>query len=163
VPKAPRLRPAAAEVQLMGQAKQGGSRDERIAQAALKARTTGSPSEHDGPRQVMTSLYRGLAFCEMHVPAAAAGMFIPVGNSFDAFSALTKIFHTAVSGVMIVDPYMDAIALADFGVLVPESVPLRVLTDASYKQTLSQPQKMGRAIWTRTTARDQNFAAYVVA
>jgi hypothetical protein len=72
----------------------------------------------------------------MHAPAAAAGTFIPVGNSFDAFSVLTKIFHTAVSGVMVVDPYMDAIALVDFGILVPEGVLLRVLTDASYKQTL---------------------------
>jgi hypothetical protein len=37
---------------------------------------------------------------------------------------------------MIVDPYMDAIALVDFGILVQEGVPLRVLTDAHYKQSL---------------------------
>jgi len=90
----------------------------------------------DAPRQIMLSLYNGLAYCEMHAPPAAAGTFIPVGSSFDAFSALTKILHTAVSSVMIVDPYMDAIALADFGILVPEGVSLRVLTDAQYKQSL---------------------------
>lgn len=66
-----------------------------------------------------------------------AGSFVPVGNSFDAFTALTKIFEGATVDVMIVDPYMDQAALVDFGLAVPEGVPLRLLADTNdHKATL---------------------------
>ena len=42
------------------------------------------------------------------------GSFIPVGASFTAVDALTKIFGTATASVLIVDPYADANLLTDF-------------------------------------------------
>jgi len=76
-------------------------------------------------------LYRALAHCELRSPAAAAGAFIPVGNSFDAFAALSKIMQTATSDVLIIDPYMDETALTEFGHAVSAGVSLRLLTDES--------------------------------
>jgi hypothetical protein len=60
---------------------------------------------------------------------AALGTFIPVGASFTAVDALTKIFGPATASVLIVDPYADANLLTDFAVLVPEGVRLMVLAD----------------------------------
>lgn len=88
-------------------------------------------------QQVFQILYRALGHCELHLPAGSAGSFVPVGNSFDAFAALSKIFAAATVDVMIVDPYMDQAALVDFGLAVPEGVPLRLLADANdHKATL---------------------------
>lgn len=90
-----------------------------------------------GVQQVFQILYRALGHCELHLPAGLAGAFVPVGNSFDAFSALSKIFVGAKIDVMIVDPYMDEAALVDFGLAVPEGVQLRLLTDTNdHKATL---------------------------
>jgi hypothetical protein len=62
-----------------------------------------------------------------------------VGNSFDAFAALSKIFATATIDVIIVDPYMDQAALVDFGLAVPEGVPLRLLADTKNHKATLQP------------------------
>ncbi len=88
-------------------------------------------------QQVFQILYRALGHCELYLPAGSAGSFVPVGNSFDAFAALSKIFATAKTDVMIVDPYMDQAVLVEFGLAVPEGVPLRLLADENgYKATL---------------------------
>ena len=88
--------------------------------------------------RIVAMAYRGLALCESKSPAAMAGSFIPVGSSFDAFSALSKIFGQATVDVLIVDPYMDETALTDFGLAVPSGVTLRLLADASsVKPTLA--------------------------
>jgi hypothetical protein len=90
-----------------------------------------------GVNEVFQILYRALGNCELQLPAGSAGSFVPVGNSFDAFAALSKIFAAATVDVMIVDPYMDQAALVDFGLAVPEGVPLRLLSDANdHKATL---------------------------
>lgn len=88
-------------------------------------------------QQVFQIMYRAMGHCELHLPAGSSGSFVPVGNSFDAFTALTKIFDRATVDVMIVDPYMDQAALVDFGLAVPEGVPLRLLADTNdHKATL---------------------------
>jgi hypothetical protein len=104
-----------------------------------------------GVQRVFQILYRALGHCELHLPAGSAGSFVPVGNSFDAFAALSKIFAAATTDVMIVDPYMDQAALVEFGLAVPEGVPLRLLADANgYKATL-QPAAQRWIIQYRTS------------
>lgn len=82
-------------------------------------------------------LYRVLASAEIRAPAGVRGSFIPVGNSFDAFAALSKVLQTATEDVLIIDPYMDETALTEFGSAVPENVCLRLMADqANCKPTL---------------------------
>ena len=51
--------------------------------------------------------------------------------------ALGKIFKGATKDVLLVDPYMDEVALSDFALQVPEKVPVRLLSDnATVKPTL---------------------------
>lgn len=97
-------------------------------------RTTGWAS---AVNQVFQILYRALGHCEIHLPVGSAGSFVPVGNSFDVYAALSKIFASATSDVMIVDPYMDQTVLIDFALAVPEGIPLRLLADENdHKATL---------------------------
>lgn len=92
--------------------------------------------------EIFQILYRALAHCEFNAPCSVAGSFIPVGNSFDAYAALSKILQSAKNDVMIVDPYMDETALTEFGLAVPAGVMLRLLTDTSaYKPTLEPAAK----------------------
>lgn len=84
-------------------------------------------------------LYRALGHCEIHMPIGSAGSFVPVGNSFDAFAALSKIFSSATVDVMIVDPYMDHAVLIDFALAVPEGIPLRLLSDTNDHKATLQP------------------------
>ena len=73
----------------------------------------------------------------MRSPAASAGAFIPVGNTFDAFAAISKLLKDAIKDVLIVDPYLDETALTEFGLAVPAGIPLRLLADtSSHKATL---------------------------
>ena len=82
-------------------------------------------------------LYRALALCERHVPADVGGAFIPVGNAFDAFAAISKVLKTATNDVFIVDAYMDEAVLTEFGLAVPGGIPLRLLADeATHKPQL---------------------------
>lgn len=74
-------------------------------------------------------IYRALAIAEQAAPKGSSGAFIPVGNSFDAFSALSKILGNAKKDVFIIDPYMDEVTLTEFGTAVPENILLRLMAD----------------------------------
>jgi hypothetical protein len=84
-------------------------------------------------------LYRVLGSAELKAPARARGTFIPVGNSFDAFAALSKVLQTATADVLIVDPYMDATALTDFAGAVASGVMLRLLSDKATRTPTLEP------------------------
>ncbi|WNB77007.1 phospholipase D-like domain-containing protein [Methylomonas koyamae] len=88
-------------------------------------------------RNIFSILYRSLAHCEIKLPVGTSGAFIPVGNSFDAFAALAKIFSSARESILICDPYMDETTLTEFALAIQEGVMLRLLSDKkSYKPTL---------------------------
>ena len=88
-------------------------------------------------RIIDTIVYRALAIAELQAPAGAQGAFIPAGGVFDAMAAVAKVLRSATSAVLIVDPYMDEIALTDFAVVAPEAVTVRLLADqASHKLSL---------------------------
>ncbi len=82
-------------------------------------------------------MYRALAIAELAAPAGSDGTFIPVGNSFDAFSAVSKILGNAKKDVFIIDPYMDEVTLTEFGTAVPENISLRLMANQNdHKATL---------------------------
>lgn len=96
-------------------------------------------SREGGVMEIFQILYRALAEFESKTPAGMSGAFIPVGNSFDAYSALAKLFETAKSDVMIIDPYMDQTALTDFAAAIPEGVKIRLLADSAYIKGSLEP------------------------
>ena len=87
--------------------------------------------------EITSIVYRAFAIAEANAPNGASGAFIPIGNSFDVFSALSKLFQKATKEIFIIDPYMDETALTEFGSAVPEGISLRLLSDqADHKPTL---------------------------
>ncbi|WP_434874842.1 phosphatidylserine/phosphatidylglycerophosphate/cardiolipin synthase family protein [Bradyrhizobium oligotrophicum] len=97
-----------------------------------------APNRKDHFQSLVLTLYQALAVAELRAPRTAQGAFIPVGNTFDAFAAVSKIFGSATTDVFIVDPYMDDSVLTDFAGTVPEGVSLRLLTDqATVKPSLA--------------------------
>lgn len=81
------------------------------------------------PSAIQAIIYRALARAELMAPASVQGAFVPVGAAFDSFAVLSKVLSTATQGVLIVDPYLDSVVLTDFASLVPQGVPLMLLTD----------------------------------
>jgi hypothetical protein len=79
---------------------------------------------------IAATVHRALGKAELMAPAASQGTFIPVGESFSAVAAVSKVMTTARQSVLIVDPYADAKALTDFAVLASEGVLIRILSDA---------------------------------
>jgi hypothetical protein len=79
-------------------------------------------------------------------PAAVQGSFLPVGEAFTAVTALTKIFETAATSILIVDPYADQTLLAQFAVLAPEKVQMMILADEAYHKPGLKPAAQA---WTQ--------------
>lgn len=93
----------------------------------------------DHVQQITAVLYRVLARAELQASPSVRGAFIPVGEAFSAFTALSKILAEARSIVMFVDPFADANLLTDFAVLVPESITIQILADASARKAALAP------------------------
>lgn len=62
-------------------------------------------------------------------PSAGHGAFIATRSPFDVFTELTRVVRAAQSEVLIVDPYVNAIALTDIAIAAHEGVHIRILGD----------------------------------
>jgi hypothetical protein len=95
------------------------------------ARDMQGPMRADAQQLLLRNLYNALAVAEIRAPPSAQGAFIPAGNRFDAYNAITKLLQSATSDVLIVDPYLDETVLTEFGGSVAEGVTLRLLGDSA--------------------------------
>jgi hypothetical protein len=104
----------------------------------LASNSVGVDSLHlQSVQNVLAIVHRAFARAELAAPAAIQGAFIPVGGTFTMISALTKIFESATSSALIVDPHADANLLTEYALLAPENVSLMVLADqATHKAGL---------------------------
>ncbi len=103
---------------------------EAVTVRAKSSQLGGVKSEAAGAA-IMSALYAALAKAELLAPVVSQGAFIPAGGKFDAFSAVQKVVGGATTNILIVDPYMDETVVTDFASLVPEAIPVRLLTDSS--------------------------------
>ncbi len=117
--------------------------DFRIQMQRMGSRT--AIDQYEGTQSIRLILFRTMATLELKVSGSLAGKFIPVGNEFDAFASLSKILGSAKRSVLIVDPYLDASALTDFGLLVPEGVSIHLLCGKTYADSLFAASKKWQA------------------
>jgi hypothetical protein len=82
-------------------------------------------------QKIAAILHRALARAELAAPATVRGAFIPIGEVFSVFAAISKVIGHAQHDVFIVDPYADAKALTDFAVIAPEKTTVRLMSDAA--------------------------------
>src|SRR3954454_6985902 len=106
----------------------------RIKQLTSSMASSASESEIN---EVHGILFRLLAVAELKAPAPVQGSFIPVGNAFDALSAIGAVLKEESRNLLIVDPYLDERVLTDFAPQIAEGVSIRLLSDrAGYRPTL---------------------------
>jgi hypothetical protein len=119
-----------------------------------------SPLRDEAASTIQLILYRALATAESAVSPSAAGAFIPVGSSFEAFAAIAKILGEAKKDVLIVDAYMDETALTQFGVTTPPGIPLRLLAD----EARHKPALLAAAThWVKQYGADRPLAVRLAA
>ena len=94
-------------------------------------------AKNHAAQEIYAIIYRAFAVAELKAPAGSVGAFIPVGNSFDAFAAISKLLQSATKDVLILDPYMDETTLTEFATALPENINLRLMADENdYKAPL---------------------------
>jgi hypothetical protein len=103
-----------------------------ISHAHQHARNTVTSPRGSSFQYLLALLYKTFAAIEISLPPSAQGAFIPVGNAFDALSALSKVVGIAKSDALIVDPYMDEKTVVDYAPLIPEGISLRLLADQAF-------------------------------
>jgi hypothetical protein len=110
----------------------------------------------EAANELRAALFRALAHAEMKIPDGMKGSFIPVGSAFDALRALADILKGADTDILIIDPYMDEVALTDVAILAKEDVNIRLLSDqATVKPTL----KPAVAAWITQYSAKRRLAA----
>lgn len=90
-------------------------------------------------KEIVLVLNQVLAILDLELPPSTKGAFVSAGQAFDAFSAVARILEDARRKVLIVDPYMDASVVLDFGGLVSEGVHLCLLGDEAASKPSLKP------------------------
>ena len=89
----------------------------------------------DGPLRTRNAetitniLYRVLAKSEMNAPREVRGSVLLIGENLDAYTAVRQLLGTATNDVLLVEPDAVGKLLADFAILAPERVTVRLLAD----------------------------------
>jgi hypothetical protein len=93
------------------------------------------------PRKLETiaaMVHRALTRAEVRASGAAQGAVIPVGVTFDAYTAVRKVLGTVSGDILLVDPCAGAKALTDYALLAPDKAKVRLLADeADYEDSLT--------------------------
>lgn len=91
---------------------------------------------------VLVVLHRVMAELELKVPASQQGSFIAAGGKLDGYAAISRVLGSAQKCLLVVDPYMDGVALTDFFPSAKEGIALSLLVDeADVKPTLEPAAK----------------------
>lgn len=100
------------------------------ATVAVCVRGMGTMAQENNFQQILTVLYKILAISELKVAPAMQGAFIPAGNGFSSFEAISRVLRDAKNDALVVDPYLDEKVLTDYASTLPELCALRLLAEA---------------------------------
>jgi hypothetical protein len=82
-------------------------------------------------------LHRMLAKAELSTPRELRGSVLLIGGNVDAYKAVRQLLVTATDDALLVEPDAAGKVLADYAILAPERVTVRLLADeAQYKPSL---------------------------
>jgi hypothetical protein len=79
--------------------------------------------------RIQMAIFRAFTALEIKLPIGEQGAFVPAGNVLDAYANISKILASAAKDVFIVDPYMDASVITEYGESTNPQSTLRLLTD----------------------------------
>ena len=89
----------------------------------------------DGPLRarnaetIINILHRVLVKAEVNAPREVRGSVLLIGESLDAYMTMSRLLATATSDALLVEPDAAGKILADYAILAPERVTVRLLSD----------------------------------
>jgi hypothetical protein len=114
----------------------------------------------DGPlrarnaEMITNLLHRLFAEAELNVPREVRGSVLLIGENFDAYTAIRQLLSTATSDALLVEPEATGKILADYAILAPRRVTVRLLADeAQHKRSLIT----GVQRWQQRFGDDRNL------
>ena len=97
----------------------------------------------DGPLRARNAetitdiLHRMFAKAEVNAPREIRGSVLLIGGNLDAYMAMRRLLATATSDAFLVEPDAAGKILADYALLAPERITVRLLVDeAQYRPSL---------------------------
>ena len=97
----------------------------------------------DGPLRVCNAetitniLHRMFLTAEVNAPREVRGSVLLIGGNLDAYMAMRQLLATATSDAFLVEPDAAGKMLADYAILSPERITVRLLADeAQYRPSL---------------------------
>jgi hypothetical protein len=97
----------------------------------------------DGPLRARNAetitniLHRMFVKAEVNAPREVRGSVLLIGGNLDAYRAMRRLLATATSDALLVEPDAAGKILADYAILAPERVTVRLLADeAQYRPSL---------------------------
>jgi hypothetical protein len=86
---------------------------------------------------ITSILHRVLVKAEATAPREVRGSVLLIGGNLDAYMAVRRLLATATSDALLVEPDAAGKLLADYAILAPERVTVRLLADeAQYRPSL---------------------------
>jgi hypothetical protein len=86
---------------------------------------------------IINILYRVFVKAEVNAPREVRGSVLLIGGNLDAYMAMRRLLATATSDALLVEPDAAGKILADYAILAPERVTVRLLADeAQYRPSL---------------------------
>jgi hypothetical protein len=106
-------------------------------QLAVACENLEGPLRSRNAETITGILQRVLARAERGAEGGMRGSVLLIGGDRDAYAVVREVLATAASDVLLVEPAAAARILADYAVLAPERVRVRLLADAGqYKPSL---------------------------
>src|SRR5712672_665772 len=86
---------------------------------------------------IINILYRVFVKAEVNAPREVRGSVLLIGGNLDAYMAMRQLLATATYDALLVEPAAAGKILADYAILAPERVTVRLLADeAQYRPSL---------------------------
>jgi hypothetical protein len=115
-----------------------------------------SPLRARNVQTIVNILHRAFAKAELNAPREVRGSVLLIGESLHAYMAVHRLLRTANNNALLVEPDAGGKILADYGILAPDRVTVRLLADkAQYKPSLIP----GVARWEQRFADLRNLMA----
>jgi hypothetical protein len=108
--------------------KSSGSLTEAL-QLTVACENLDSPLRARNAETITSILHRVLVKAEENAPREVRGSVLLIGGNLDAYMAMRRLLATATSDALLVEPDAAGKILADYAILAPERVTVRLLAD----------------------------------
>lgn len=112
-------------------------------------------------QQILAILHRAFARAEALAPAGVRGAFIPAGAQFTAYQVIGRVLEQATRDVLVVDPYLNDVAVREFVPLAPPGTAIRLL--GSDRERVIDTLRAAHERWQQQYGHDRPLEVRIAA